>query len=57
MKRILLILVLAAMMVAASGLSAIAQRGQGQVECSPGTWANFYSTNTQRWYWEWWRWC
>ena len=61
MKRMLWVLVLAAMMatmmVTTSGLSARAQRAQGQVECVPWTWDYFYSTNAQRWYYEWWRWC
>jgi hypothetical protein len=53
MKRILLVLVLAAMMVTTSGLSASAQRAQGQVECVPWTWDYFHPTNAQRWYYEW----
>ena len=57
MRRFLLVLSVAAlmatMMVATSGLSASAQGGQGQVECSPWTWDYFHSTNAQRWYYEW----
>jgi hypothetical protein len=52
MRRILLIIAVAAIMAVMIGTSALSANAQDRPDCDPWTW-NWYRSASGHWYWQW----